>query len=263
MKVAVITKNEKKSVSAAEAFCLAFGRDECIFPYAGGEADAFVCFGGDGTILRCAKSAALVGAPVVAVNTGRLGFLSSTGSDFDIKEFCRKVRALDFTFESRSMLELNFGGKTYLALNEFFVSRSGAAGARCESVELQLALDGQSAARYVGDGLIIATPTGSTAYSLSAGGPLISPEVKAFVATPVCAHSMGARSVVFSEKSVAQITFLKKRENAFVYSDGRFVCEIDGSEKLTVKKSDFSASIAAGAGFFEKLNKKMQLKTGE
>lgn len=262
MKIAIINKNESASELAALRLKALFN-GECEYPYLGGEADLFVCFGGDGTILKTAKVAAMFNAPVIAVNTGRLGFLSSFTKSVTAEELCEVIKRTengDMKISERVMLELDLNGEKFYALNEFFVSRSGEAEARCESVELGLDINGEFVSRFVGDGLIISTPTGSTAYSLSAGGAILSPEVKAFIATPVCAHSMRSRSVVFGYDGIAEITFYKKRVPAFVYADGRFVCKLCGGDKIKIKKAERVARIVNCDNFFARLNEKMGMR---
>ena len=264
MKIAIINKKESASEVAALRLKAIF-KGECEYPYNGGKADLFVCFGGDGTILKTAKVASEFGAAVIAVNTGRLGFLSSFTKNVGAEELCDIIEKAvngEIKVTERVILELSVENKKFYALNEIFVSRSGEPEARCESIDLGLDINGEFVYRFVGDGLIISTPTGSTAYSLSAGGAVLSPDVKAFIATPVCAHSMRARPVVFSDDGTAEISFYKKRASASasVYADGRFVCKLSGGDKARIKKSDKAAKIVNCDDFFDRLNQKMSLR---
>lgn len=222
--------------------------------------DVFVCFGGDGTILRCAGIAAVTGAKVFAVNTGNLGFLSALEGDVSPKDICREVLSGEVVYEEKPILQGEVCGKTFYAVNEISVLRSSAEGARSESVSLELYIGERFVGGYLADGLIIATPTGSTAYSLSAGGAVLSPELKGFIATAVCPHTLHNRPIVFCDDDVAEIALSRKNKTAIasVYADGVRAADLKAGEKVKIKKSDLKVRIAKGDNFFLKLNKKLQ-----
>jgi NAD+ kinase len=184
-------------------------------------ADLVVALGGDGTILKAVHRLAGADVPVLGVNLGRLGFLCGTGS-LDPLTAVREAIAGRASQEVRAMLRVGvtLGGRdsgTHEALNEVFIGRS--AGAR--AVDLEVSVSGERLARWVCDGLIVSTATGSTAYALSAGGPLLAPDLRALLVVPVCAHSVSARPVVLSPSSLVTITLPDPaRAEACVAVDG-------------------------------------------
>lgn len=222
--------------------------------------DIFVCFGGDGTILRCIGEAAFCGSKVFAVNTGNLGFLSALEGNVSPEDICSAVLSDDTLYEEKPLLRCDSGGKRFYAVNEISVLRTSANGARSESVNLGLYIDGCFVDGYLADGLMIATPTGSTAYSLSAGGAVLAPELKGLIATAVCPHTLHNRPIVFCDDAVAEIELSDKNANsaAGVYADGRLFANLLPGEKAVIKKSDLTVKIAKGDNFFKKLNKKLQ-----
>ena len=222
--------------------------------------DIFVCFGGDGTILRCLNRAAFCGAKVFAVNTGNLGFLSALEGNVSPEDICSAVLSRDTVYEEKPLLRCEAGGKSFYAVNEISVLRSSANGARSESVNLGLYIGGCFADGYLADGLMIATPTGSTAYSLSAGGAVLAPELKGLIATAVCPHTLHNRPIVFCDDAVAEIVLSDKNvcSAAGIYADGRLVAELLPGERAIVMKSELTVKIAKGDNFFKKLNKKLQ-----
>jgi NAD+ kinase len=184
-------------------------------------ADLVVALGGDGTILKAVHRLAGADVPVLGVNLGRLGFLCGTGA-LDPLSAVREVLAGRALQERRSMLraDVTLGGRrsgTHEALNEVFVGRS--AGTR--AVDLAVSVNDEPLARWVCDGLVISTPTGSTAYALSAGGPLVSPDLRAMIVVPVCAHSLRARALVLGEGMRVSVTLPDQaRADACVVVDG-------------------------------------------
>lgn len=155
-------------------------------------ADAFISLGGDGTLLRCAQYAAACDAPLLGINMGRLGFLAETEPDILEEALAMLLRGA-YQVEERAMLRVRTSdGRQHDAMNDVVISRGGYA----RLITMRVLVDGEEVGSYHADGLIIATPTGSTGYSLSAGGPIISPQVDCAIITPVCAHSLQHRPVV-------------------------------------------------------------------
>lgn len=277
MKICVFTKtNDQRSINLAKEFITALpkgvesllfcsGKEVSEAPIEKLTADIFVCFGGDGSILRCARYAALVGARVFAVNTGNLGFLSALEGSADAKEICKAVLSDEIVYDEKILLEgtVETSGKaeqTFYAFNEIAVSRMAAFGLKSGSVSLDLRINGDFADGYLADGLMIATPAGSTAYSLSAGGAILAPELKGLIATAICPHTLHNRPIVFCDDGVAEITLKYKRgaEKAGVYADGNLVASVSAGERVVIKKSNKSVKIAKGEGFYARLNKKLQ-----
>jgi len=192
-----------------------------------------VSVGGDGTLLASVHKAYQLDIPVWGINVGHLGFLTASGVD-EIEEGVKRLSKGDYMVERRTMLEAEITGtdcgtvKT-VALNDVVVHRDIVGG----GLTLDVELDGRFLVTYDGDGVIVSTPTGSTAYSLSAGGPILSPSLKALLLVPICSHSLSARSLVFDEDSVLTIKprFLLPRGVAHVTSDGKAVCVMRGGEE--------------------------------
>jgi len=188
------------------------------------DADLVVALGGDGTILKAAHLLAGADVPIFGVNLGRLGFLCGASDDDPVGDVRAAVEGRA-TEERRATLraEATHGGRragSHHALNEIFVGR--AAGAR--AVDIAIDVDGESFTRWVCDGLIVATPTGSTAYAMSAGGPLLAPELRALLLVPVNAHALAVRPMVLGPSSIVTLTFPEPaRGGACMVVDGDLV----------------------------------------
>jgi NAD+ kinase len=171
-----------------------------------GRADVLVVFGGDGTILRAARQAAPREVPMLGVNLGGFGFLAEVSGLTEVGAALNRLLEGDYRLDERMMLRAQVlqngqAAREFLALNDIVVTKSGYA----RLVRLRTEVNGQHMATYLADGLIAATPTGSTAYSLSAGGPIVHPNVDLIVLTPICAHTLNARAVVVSAASIITI----------------------------------------------------------
>lgn len=216
---------EAHDVALSEVDAAACGLDALgVAPAAIGTPDIAVALGGDGTILKAVHLLAGADAPIVGVNLGRLGFLS--GADgADAVAAVRAAIAGSGREERRSTLRASvvMGGResgAHEALNEVFVGR----GAGARAVDLAIDVDGERLARWVCDGVVIATPTGSTAYALSAGGPLVAPDVRGLLVVPVSPHSLKARPVLVGESSRVTVTLPDPaRADACVVVDGDVV----------------------------------------
>jgi NAD+ kinase len=180
-------------------------------------ADLVIVLGGDGTMLSVAHIAACVGVPVMGVNLGRLGFLTEVPLD-------EMPLTLDAFFDGeegvinpRMMLEATFRGATSLCLNDVVVNK----GALARMIQLKIWVDGKEVETMRADGLIIATPTGSTAYSLSAGGPITQPGIPAVLMTPICPHTLTFRPTVVSSESRIRIQLLTSGEEVYLTFDGQ------------------------------------------
>ncbi|AQT67006.1 putative inorganic polyphosphate/ATP-NAD kinase [Anaerohalosphaera lusitana] len=194
------------------------------------KADFAVVFGGDGTILSAARDLCEADVPVIGVNVGKLGFLAEFSVD-ELEELFEDILAGQTKIEKRMILHCSISrGKEPIfestAVNDVAIS----AGAPFHMIDLKMTVQGQSLASCVGDGLIISTPTGSTAYNLSAGGPILSANLSAFVVTPVCPHSLSFRPIVISDKSIIEVESGRVNDNTTITLDGQI------SHKL--KKND-------------------------
>ncbi len=219
------------------------------------DVDIVFIVGGDGTILRAAKHAIKYDKPIIGINAGRLGFLSDIESESIsmveklIKEGC--------TVEKRNVLDVENGDKCALAINDVFVSKTEPG----KTAELFVECNGHEVCRYRADGIVISTPDGSTAYSMSAGGPVLDTNLNAIIMTPVCPHSLISCSVVFSPERLITVgsSFSGGEKNLDVVVDGEKVFTIKKGEKLFVKSSDKFIKFVnlSGRGFYEVLNQKI------
>lgn len=220
-----------------------------------GGIDRLIVLGGDGTVLRAAKRASELQIPLVGVNYGNLGFLA----EFERGEEERAVElALGDSFVvQRSMLEINLEGKKSYCLNELALLHSVSEKKPNGIVGISVEIDGSKTGDFSADGLIVATPTGSTAYSLSAGGCIMTPDSKAFILTPVCAFSLRSRPIVFPDSSTLTISFAKA--TLLLYGDGDYLGRVSGERRLTVKKAERTARFitADPNGYFRRLTEKI------
>lgn len=202
--------------------------------------DVLVTIGGDGTIIHAAKSAAQHGKPVLGINAGRLAFMA--GLERNELGLLSNLISGQYGTDRRMLLKTKLmRGDEVLAtrfcINDTVVSREG----KMRLVELRVEYDGKHINNYMGDGIIVATPTGSTAYSLSAGGPVIDPELESILLTPICAHSLFARSFILKADSVLKIT--AKAGSAFAFScDGEDQISIPPDGHLVIEKAELSAA---------------------
>ncbi|HEY3248966.1 MAG TPA: NAD(+)/NADH kinase [bacterium] len=213
---------------AGEAAVLLAGEASALlgFPqYAAAEsdltaADMLVVFGGDGTILRGARLAATRGLPVLGVNLGGFGFLAELDAD-DLSAVLPDVLAGQYTLDERMMLTARVepagDAPALLALNDMVVTKNEPA----RVMRVRVAVNGEHLASYAADGIIVATPTGSTAYSLSAGGPVVHPQVHALIITPICPHGFNARSVVVKGDDEVTVEIAARSGEAVLNVDGR------------------------------------------
>ncbi len=218
-------------------------------------AHAMVVLGGDGSILRAAERAALYDIPILAVNLGRLGYIAQLEKD-DIGRLA-EILSSDFKTESRSLLSVSLRrGSEYLfrnfsALNDAVIRKSGHG-----MVDISLACNGEMVNRYRADGLIVSTATGSTAYAMSAGGAVIDPALKIMEVTPICAHSLKARPIVFSCRAALTVTV--ESENAAVTLDGENTVPLAERDCVEITLSDKAARlITLSGGFCHILFRKM------
>ena len=201
-------------------------------------AELIVCFGGDGTILHMAKTATRAGLPILGVNIGTMGFMAELESS-ELSEL-KRIATGDYTVDSRMMLDVTVHRDRDIifhdiCLNDVVITK----GAVARIVHLSVECDGVQAMECGGDGVIIATPTGSTAYSLSAGGPIVEPEAHNILITPICAHDVMSRCMVASEKRVITVGLtMNDRRNAFLSVDGGKALRLNMGDVATIKKSD-------------------------
>ncbi|MBR1483809.1 MAG: NAD(+)/NADH kinase [Ruminococcus sp.] len=238
--------------------------DDCItYYYQSGKlfahSDVAVTVGGDGTIIDAAKYAAQSGTPLIGVNVGRLGFVSDVEAE-EIETLSRLLTG-DYISETRLLLDIEVvkdGASThYLAVNDAVVAH----GALSKIVDLTLSLDGEVISKYRADGLLFSTPTGSTAYSLSAGGPILAPQMRCILMTPVCPHSLFSRSVVFDEEAELAVTVKIPAGCSCVLTvDGEANIDIQEDDTVYIRRSALSLQLLSlkKRNFYKKLNEKLK-----
>lgn len=227
------------------------------------ETQLLLVLGGDGTLLAAARLAAPRGIPILPVNLGGLGFLTGFTRE-ELYPALEEALAERHETSERVLLEVELrrGGaaqEPQLALNDAVINK----GALARMIELELAIDGDFICRYRADGLIVATPTGSTAYSLSAGGPIIHPAVEAFLITPICPHTLTDRPVVIRDSSSVEVTVTGDSEDVFLTIDGQTGIALRSGDGVRVTKADARLKLITPLkkSYFEILHSK--LKWGE
>ncbi|MGA9578324.1 MAG: NAD(+)/NADH kinase [Terrimicrobiaceae bacterium] len=201
-------------------------------------AKLLVVMGGDGTILRVVHKLGASIRPILGVNIGSLGFLTCAGLD-EIPRVVESISREDFILSRRNLLVAEItdssGRRERLhGLNDVVISR----GERSRLVKIQVKIDGEDLTQYNADGLIIATPTGSTAYSLAAGGPILTPDSGAFVITPICPHVLTNRSMVVSDRSIIEARLSVPEPQVFLSVDGRLSRAMRVADVLRIAKSN-------------------------
>lgn len=202
--------------------------------------DMFVSFGGDGTILRATTYVRDLGIPIIGVNTGRLGFLSTFKKE-DVKKVVQEFIKGDYTIVERSLVEIKVNGYESefkdldFALNEITVSRKDTT----SMITVETHLNNEYLTSYWADGLIVSTPTGSTGYSLSCGGPVIVPTAKSLVLTPIAPHNLNARPLVISDDTVIRLKVSGREEHHLVSLDSR-IASIENGTEIEIKKAPFT-----------------------
>lgn len=209
------------------------------------ETELLVVLGGDGTILSVVGALGDQIKPIFGINVGSLGFLTSVNSSASA-EAVRCIAAGEMVFSERTLLEVavKFGDKistTMTGLNDAVFSR----GEISRLVRLKTRVNGESLTEFNADGLIVATPTGSTAYSLSAGGPILAPESGAFVITPICPHVLTNRSIIVDESATIEIEVTEREHPVFLTVDGREPLHIESGSVVAIRKSSRSLPLAS------------------
>ncbi len=192
---------------------------------------AFV-IGGDGTILKAARFYSEFDTPIFGINLGRLGFLSQASRD-ELEDAVKKILCSDYKVEKRMMLSAD----EYIALNDFVIK----GGLSTRTSRFALEINGKFVCEYLADGIIVSTPTGSTAYGMAAGGPVLAPDVDAIVIVPICPHTFSARPIVVNGDDEVKILPCANNEYT-VSSDGQVALELSG--ELIIKKSPYKANLA-------------------
>lgn len=205
--------------------------------------DILVSIGGDGTILRAATYVRNSGIPIIGINAGRLGFLAKVQKE-NIESFLQIVLNKEYTISERTLLNLEFSPENSenshlnFAMNEITVSRKDTT----SMITIETYLNDEYLNSYWADGLIVSTPTGSTGYSLSCGGPVLTPDVKSLVITPIAPHNLNARPLVIPDNTELKLKVSGREEQYLVSLDSRII-SVSNNAVLIIKKSDFKINM--------------------
>ncbi len=227
------------------------------------DADFLVCFGGDGTILHAAKDASGAGVPIIGVNMGSVGFMAEL-EQTELSMLKRLVSG-EYTLENRMQLDVRVqrDGRTIFrstALNDAVVTK----GAVARTIDLQVFGDKFLISNIFGDGVILSTPTGSTAYSLSAGGPIVEPTAENIIMTPISAHTLQAKAMVFEKNRRIGVTVPKhSRKTAYLSVDGGKAFKLISGDTVEVCRSRRSLSLVklSGKSFYELISRKLERRS--
>ncbi len=220
--------------------------------------DLLMVFGGDGTMLRVARSIAGSRTPILGINIGGLGFLTAV----PLSALGRALKQLwrgEFRLESRALIEAETHCNGRLlretALNDIVISR----GEISRLIQLDVDVNGEPLTRYRGDGLIISSPTGSTAYSLAAGGALVTPTAEVFALTPICPHTLSNRSLILPLTSTIRVRTVSPKPSTILSADGDVVAELSGGDEVIVRRSRRTVRLVQlpNSSFFEALRRKL------
>ncbi len=224
-------------------------------------ADLVLSMGGDGTFLRAARIAAPHGKPILGINLGGFGFLALVPSGAEMIAAMAKALDSQPRIEERMMLEAvivreGTQAARFLALNDVVVGK----GAFSRLFRLKTSIAGETISYFPADGMIVATATGSTGYSLSAGGPVIEPEVRVIILTPICAHTLSARSLVVPPDRVVEVEFRELREEEVkLTADGQEAFQLEAGDRVEIREAPVSARLVvlADTSFYSRLREKL------
>ena len=222
------------------------------------DADVVICFGGDGTILHMAKTATRYNVPILGVNIGTMGFMAELESA-ELDEL-RRLATGDYTIDSRMMLDVSVQRDRNIVFHELCLNDAVITkGAVARIVHLSVSCDGVQAMECGGDGIIVATPTGSTGYNLSAGGPIVEPDGQSILITPICAHDLLSRSIVASPERVVTLELTRNaRRNGFLSVDGGKAIKLSMGDVTTVRRSNKMTKLVRlnGRSFYDVIHNK-------
>jgi len=223
------------------------------------DVDLLLVFGGDGTMLRAARDLAGSSTPLLGINIGGLGFLTAVPSD-GLARALNHIWKGEFKYESRALIEAS--GRCHgrpvseMALNDIVIGR----GAVSRLIGLDVSVDGELVTHYRCDGLIVSSPTGSTAYSLSAGGPVVFPTAEVFTLTPICPHALSNRSIILPLTSTIRVKATNPMPATMLSVDGQVVAELDAGDEVTIRRGRRAVRLMhlADSSFLETLRRKLQ-----
>lgn len=252
---------KSKGINALVALRNGDGEDDRLDGYA--YVDAAIVLGGDGSILQAARELAGTDIPILGVNAGTLGFLAETDPE-DIGNAIDRIVAGDYKIRHRMMLNGSISGNSNYtmspALNDITIVRAGG----LQIINFSVYVNGELLCDLNADGIIVATPTGSTGYNMSAGGPIVEPEASLILLTPICAHTLNSRSIVLSDSDVVEVVIGAGREGKVLQveasSDGNERFDMVTGDRITITKSEEAAELIRlnDLSFLQTLNKKLR-----
>jgi NAD+ kinase len=262
--VVIVTKPKQSEVARVAGELLRWfeGRSitASLAPETASQADLAVVLGGDGTLLAAARLLGDRQIPIVAINHGGLGFLTEVTLDA-MHPALERVLAGEFVIQRRMMMDLRLKKRSNhitqsRALNDVVINK----GTLSRMIEVEARVDGQYVSRFRADGLIVSTPTGSTAYNLSAGGPIIFPTMSAMVVTPICSHTLTNRPIVLPESVTIDILLRSAQDDVYITVDGQVGLKLEMDDQLTVQKSDVALQLVApeDKNYFDVLRGKLK-----
>ena len=224
------------------------------------EADLLLVFGGDGTLLSVAREPGVESVPILAVNLGGLGFLTETRAQ-ELQDMLGRVCAGDFEIERRMMLDVRLATVRgdelrFRVLNDVVINKSALA----RMIDIETMVDGSYLTTYKSDGLIVCTPTGSTGYSLSAGGPVIYPDLALISLAPICPHTLSQRPIILNDKSVITLILKTPEEDVHLTMDGQVGERLHAGDVVDVRKSAAALQLITSPfrNYFEVLREKFR-----
>ncbi|OGG46289.1 MAG: hypothetical protein A3F84_07920 [Candidatus Handelsmanbacteria bacterium RIFCSPLOWO2_12_FULL_64_10] len=218
-------------------------------------ADVVVAFGGDGTILRAAAAVGAAGVPILGVNLGRLGFLAEAGAD-ELEGSLERLLKGDYRVEERMTLEGRVGdGRPFFALNDVVIEK----GACSRVVSIEAWMSDEQVSAFSGNGIVVATPVGSTGYSLSAGGPVVHPSLDAIILTPICPHSLSMRPLIVPGDQVVRVRVRADHSELMLASDGVTASPLKSGDEISVHRAAHKVKLInlKGLSFYELLSRKL------
>ena len=224
----------------------------------GKASEIIIAFGGDGTILSTAQIIGCCGVPILGVNLGRLGFLAEISPE-ELFQRIEEILKKNYSIIDRSVLEAGIksegNNEKIYGLNDIVIEKGSYSGL----IQIDAFIDDEYLNTYRCDGIIISTPTGSTAYSLSAGGPIIENAVKAMIINPICPHSLGARPIVISDNKKVKVVACSNSQTITLSSDGQFCRKLTSGDEVTIQKADYSIKWVKcpGKSFYDVLRTKL------
>jgi NAD+ kinase len=253
---------EKRNVAVSfeREIAAALGREGFALAELPRDCDLIVALGGDGTLLSVARYACKRRIPILGVNLGGLGFLTEL-SVAEVLPTLERIEKGECSTEERMMIEARVEGNSggvnsrYVCLNDAVINKS----AFSRAMQLDMSISGQYLGTFLADGLIVSTPTGSTAYSLSAGGPIVKPTIQALMATPICPHTLAVRPLIFSKDEELSVEVLSDRTEATLTIDGQEGRELAEDEKIVFKRAaETTLLVCSGEkSFYEVLRTKL------